>query len=124
MPRDARPLDAARAPASPAVVSSSPDGRDAGRHFPWWYGRPMADESILDRIEALVDEEHALLRREQDDAVDEAALADDRRRLERVSVELDRCWDLLRQRRARRDAGGDPDGASLRDAGTVGRYEQ
>jgi hypothetical protein len=84
----------------------------------------MADESIRDRIEALVDEEHALLRREQDDAVDEAALADDRRRLERVSVELDRCWDLLRQRRARRDAGGDPDGASLRDADTVERYRQ
>jgi hypothetical protein len=84
----------------------------------------MADESIRDRIEALVDEEHSLLRREQDDAVDEAALADDRRRLEQVSVELDRCWDLLRQRRARRDAGGDPDGASLRDADTVERYQQ
>jgi hypothetical protein len=84
----------------------------------------MPDESILGRIEALVDEEHALLRREQDDAVDEEALAADRRRLERVSVELDRCWDLLRQRRARRDAGGDPDGAQVRDADTVERYLQ
>ena len=84
----------------------------------------MADESILDRIEALVDEEHRLLRREQDDAVDEQALADDRRRLEHVSVELDRCWDLLRQRRARRDAGGDPEGAIVRDPGTVERYLQ
>jgi hypothetical protein len=84
----------------------------------------MADESILDRIEALVDEEHRLLRREQDDAVDEQALADDRRRLEHVSVELDRCWDLLRQRRARRDAGGDPEGATVRGPDTVERYLQ
>jgi hypothetical protein len=84
----------------------------------------MADEPILDRIEALVDEEHALVRREQDDAVDEAALAEDRRRLEQVSIELDRCWDLLRQRRARRDAGGDPESASVRDADTVEHYQQ
>jgi hypothetical protein len=84
----------------------------------------MADEPILDRIEALVDEEHALVRREQDDAVDEAALAEDRRRLEQVSIELDRCWDLLRQRRARRDAGRDPESASVRDADTVEHYQQ
>ena len=84
----------------------------------------MADEKILDRIEALVQEEHALLHREEDDAVDDAALAEDRRRLERVSVELDQCWDLLRQRRARRSAGEDPDGAQVRDAGTVEGYRQ
>ena len=84
----------------------------------------MADEKILDRIEALVQEEHALLHREEDDAADEDALAEDRRRLEQVSVELDQCWDLLRQRRARRSAGEDPDGAQVRDAGTVERYRQ
>jgi uncharacterized protein DUF2630 len=84
----------------------------------------MADEKILDRIEALVQEEHALLHREEDDASDEDALAEDRRRLEKVSVELDQCWDLLRQRRARRSAGEDPDGAQVRDAGTVERYRQ
>jgi hypothetical protein len=84
----------------------------------------MADESILDRIESLVDEEHRLLRREADDAVDEEALAEDRRRLDQVSVELDRCWDLLRQRRARRSAGLDPDGAAARDADTVEQYRQ
>jgi hypothetical protein len=84
----------------------------------------MPDERILGRIEALVDEEHELVRREQDDAVDEAALAEDRRRLEQVSVELDRCWDLLRQRRARRNAGGDPESASVRDADTVEHYQQ
>jgi hypothetical protein len=84
----------------------------------------MADESILNRIETLVDEEHALLRREEGDASDDAALADDRRRLDQVSVELDRCWDLLRQRRARRSVGEDPDGANVRDAGTVEDYRQ
>jgi hypothetical protein len=84
----------------------------------------MADENILDRIESLVKEEHDLLRREEDDAVDEDALADDRRRLEQVSVELDRCWDLLRQRRARRSAGQDPDDAQARDADTVEHYQQ
>ena len=84
----------------------------------------VIDESILDRIEALVQEEHALLAREQADAKRDRALEEDRRRLERVSVELDRCWDLLRQRRARRDAGQDPDEAQARDADTVERYWQ
>jgi hypothetical protein len=84
----------------------------------------MADEKILDRIEALVNEEHALLRREEGDSADDDALADDRRRLEQVSVELDRCWDLLRQRRARRSVGEDPEGARVRDADTVENYRQ
>jgi hypothetical protein len=84
----------------------------------------MSDESILNRIESLVDEEHTLLRREQDDASNEDALEGDRARLKQVSVELDRCWDLLRQRRARRDAGVDPDGAEVRDASTVENYRQ
>ena len=84
----------------------------------------MADESIQDRIEALVGEEHELLAREQTDAKDNEAMEEDRRRLERVSIELDRCWDLLRQRRARRDAGEDPNTARARDADTVERYLQ
>jgi hypothetical protein len=84
----------------------------------------MSDESILNRIESLVDEEHALLRRERDDASDEDALAADRGRLEQVSVELVRCWGLLRQRRAPRDAGQDPDGAAAREADTVEHYRQ
>jgi hypothetical protein len=74
------------------------------------------------RIEALVQEEHTLMNREQSD--EDEALAQDRDRLEAVSVELDRCWDLLRQRRARRDAGENPDGAQVRDAGTVENYWQ
>jgi hypothetical protein len=84
----------------------------------------MDDQPLISRIEALVDEEHALLGREESDAVRGEALDADRRRLAEVSVELDRCWDLLRQRRARRDAGQDPDEAHARDSDTVERYLQ
>jgi uncharacterized protein DUF2630 len=84
----------------------------------------MSDESILNHIEQLVAEEHTLTSREQADAQSADALEVDRQRLEEVSIELDRCWDLLRQRRARRDAGQDPDEAHVRDADTVERYWQ
>ena len=82
----------------------------------------MPDENIATRIEQLVSEEHKLRTREETDSTDGAALTEDRERLERVSVELDRCWDLLRQRRALRSAGGDPDDAEVRDAKTVENY--
>jgi hypothetical protein len=49
---------------------------------------------------------------------------DDRERLKKIEVELDQCWDLLRQRRARRAAGLDPDGATLRNEETVEKYLQ
>jgi uncharacterized protein DUF2630 len=76
------------------------------------------DRPIQEHIEALVAEEHRLL-----DAHGGGGLSsDEHARLEQVGVELDRLWDLLRQRRARRDAGLDPDGASERDAGTVEGY--
>lgn len=84
----------------------------------------MSDETISDRIERLVAEEHDLRSREEAERDDEAALAADRARLSEVAVELDRCWDLLRQRRARRSAGGDPDDAETRDATTVEGYQQ
>jgi len=84
----------------------------------------MSDESIAARIERLVDEEHELRNREQVDAADDDALETDRERLSSVEVELDRCWDLLRQRRALREAGADPDDAEARDAGTVEGYQQ
>jgi hypothetical protein len=79
----------------------------------------MTHETIADHIERLVAEEHELRHREQDDSADDAALAADRDRLQAVQVELDRCWDLLRRRRAVRESGGDPDAAEARDAGTV-----
>jgi hypothetical protein len=84
----------------------------------------MRDESIAGRIERLVAEEHDLRRREQADRDTDDALETDRERLHAVEVELDRCWDLLRQRRALRDAGADPDAAQVRDARTVERYLQ
>jgi hypothetical protein len=84
----------------------------------------MSDESIAARIERLVAEEHELRDREQADAPDPAALGEDKERLETVELELDRCWDLLRQRRALRDAGTDPEQAQVRDADTVERYLQ
>lgn len=84
----------------------------------------MSDESIAARIERLVSEEHELRDREQVDSPNPAALEEDKERLRTVEVELDRCWDLLRQRRALRDAGSDPGQAAARDAETVEHYEQ
>jgi hypothetical protein len=78
----------------------------------------MDDRSIHQHIEALVAEEDTLLQ------TDHGLADDEHERLRVVGVELDRYWDLLRQRRARREAGLDPDDASLRDAGTVEGYEQ
>jgi Protein of unknown function (DUF2630) len=84
----------------------------------------MSDESIAARIESLVSEEHQLRGREQSDSADPDLLEGDQERLRAVEIELDRCWDLLRQRRALREAGEDPDDAQARDASTVERYLQ
>jgi hypothetical protein len=84
----------------------------------------MSDESIAAHIEKLVAEEHELRHREETDSSDTDSLEVDRERLRSVEIELDRCWDLLRQRRALRDAGGNPDDADLRDADTVEHYRQ
>lgn len=94
------------------------------------------DAQILARIRELVDKEGELRdagsRSTADDASnqasDQAADRDAGRVAERVAEEqrievaLDRCWDLLRQRRARRAAGEDPSAAEARDAGTVESY--
>jgi hypothetical protein len=84
----------------------------------------MSDESIAGTIEKLVAEEHSLRQREEADQQAADALEADKARLRDVQVELDRCWDLLRQRRALRDAGDDPDQAHVRDADTVEGYQQ
>jgi hypothetical protein len=84
----------------------------------------MSDESIAARIERLVNEENQLRGREQADRSEPDALEAETERLRAVEVELDQCWDLLRQRRALRDAGADPNQAQARDAGTVERYQQ
>jgi hypothetical protein len=82
----------------------------------------MSDESIAARVERLVTEEHELRSREQRDTSE--ALEADAARLRAVEIELDVCWDLLRQRRALRDAGVSPDEAKARDPNTVERYRQ
>lgn len=77
---------------------------------------PMQDESVLDHITKLVEEEHQLVASGAPGPATQA-------RLKRVEEELDRCWDLLRQRRAKREFGGDPDSARVRETGTVEGYE-
>ena len=80
----------------------------------------MNDDQIHGRIEDLVTEEHSLWQREAEGAVNEA----DRQRLDALKVTLDQCWDLLRQRRAYREAGLDPNAAQARDADVVEHYQQ
>jgi Protein of unknown function (DUF2630) len=80
----------------------------------------MDDPQIHGTIEQLVAEEHELWEREAAGSATE----DDRRRLNDLKVSLDQCWDLLRQRRAFREAGGDPDAADVRRPEVVEGYEQ
>ncbi len=76
----------------------------------------MNDQDIHNHIEALVREEHALFDRA------EPMSADDRARLAAVNVQLDRLWDVLRQRRAREEFGQDPGFAKERPAAVVENY--
>ena len=76
----------------------------------------MEDQSILDRINALVAEEHELRA--------SGATSDQHQRLRALEEQLDQCWDLLRQRRAREEYGENPDEASVRSAGDVESYLQ
>ncbi len=78
----------------------------------------MDDKEIVVRVNALAAEEHELFEKESRGTADDA----DRQRLRELEGSLDQCWDLLRQRRARRSAGLDPDDASVRDVGTVEGY--
>ena len=80
----------------------------------------MDDHDLIERIDKLVAEEHGLRERSEGQALADA----DRDRLEKLEVALDQCWDLLRQRRALRHKGEDPDSAEVRDAGTVEGYRQ
>jgi Protein of unknown function (DUF2630) len=80
----------------------------------------MDDPQIHGAIEELVAEEHELWQRESAGQASEG----DRQRLDEIRISLDQCWDLLRQRRARREAGQDPDTAATRASEVVERYEQ
>ena len=76
---------------------------------------PQTDETILARIKKLVDEEHGLYGKSSLDDHGQV-------RLDALKVELDQCWDLLRQRRALRETGGDPHEAKVRPPGEVEGY--
>jgi hypothetical protein len=81
----------------------------------------MADDDVLANIQQLADEEHELYERHRAGT----PLSDDEhRRLNELQVRLDQCWDLLRQRRARREFGDDPTAARARDESTVEGYQQ
>jgi hypothetical protein len=84
----------------------------------------LSDEQAQARIEELEREEQALRADESAAAGNPGSerLAGDAERLREIRAELDQLWDYLRQRRALRDAGQDPDGAEMRDAGTVQHY--
>ncbi len=82
-------------------------------------GRKPTDSETLAYIRELVAEEKALRDQLQHREIDESEEHD---RLRRVEVELDQCWDLLRQRRALRDSGGDPRAAEVRPADEVEGY--
>ena len=75
----------------------------------------MTDEEILDRVHRLVEDEQEL--RRSGEPVDED-------RMRQLEETLDQCWDLLRQRRAKREFGEDPDDATVRDTRTVEGYQQ
>jgi hypothetical protein len=77
----------------------------------------MDENDILSRISSLVDEEHKL--REGSDHTDEQ-----RARMQQLEAHLDQCWDLLRQRRAKRQYDENPDDAQARPESTVESYLQ
>jgi hypothetical protein len=80
----------------------------------------MDDSQVMGRIDELVAEEQRLFEREGRGDLEPG----DHARLDEIKVSLDRCWDLLRQRRAKREFGLDPDDAEARSADTVEHYRQ
>jgi hypothetical protein len=81
----------------------------------------MDDDAVLSQINDLVAEEHRLM---ESSRAGEGLDAQEEARLKAVEVALDQCWDLLRQRRASRHAGRDPEDSHVRDATTVEGYQQ
>jgi hypothetical protein len=77
------------------------------------------DQDILAQVNKLVAEEQELRNKLQHHEIDES---EEHQRLRAVEVELDQCWDLLRQRRALRATGGDPRAARVRPPGEVEGY--
>jgi hypothetical protein len=77
------------------------------------------DNAALSRINELVAEEKALREQLQHGEISES---EENKRLRQLEIELDQCWDLLRQRRALRETGGDPRDAAMRPANEVEGY--
>jgi len=78
----------------------------------------MDDQQVLNRIDDLVKEEERLLHQHESEGLS----SEDEARMEELKVQLDKAWDYLRQRRALRQYGENPDDASMRDGGTVEGY--
>jgi len=78
------------------------------------------DQEVLEWIRKLMNEEHELLKKEEHEGAGEAK----RERRREIEECLDQCWDLLRQRRAKRRAGLDPDSAGVREVDMVEHYKQ
>ena len=77
----------------------------------------MKDREVLDKIKDLLEKEHSLYSKD-------GLSAGERKKVEKIQVDLDRYWDLLRQRRALKEYGNNPDKAGLRGSDTVENYEQ
>lgn len=77
------------------------------------------DQDILTQVNKLVAEEQELRAKLQNREIDES---EEHRRLKEVEVQLDQCWDLLRQRRAKRETGADPREAQVRPPDEVEGY--
>ena len=80
----------------------------------------MNDTEVLQNIQKLVQEEHELMQHAEGVGLDDEQSA----RMKQLEVSLDQCWDLLRQRRARREMGLNPEEAKVRDPEIVERYQQ
>lgn len=80
----------------------------------------MTDSELLHHITQLVDEEHELMQQSEGIGLDD----EKHKRMKELEVSLDQCWDLLRQRRARRHAGLSPDDVQIRDPEIVEHYQQ
>ena len=80
----------------------------------------MDDQELVNRINELAEQEHRL----EEAHIGRGLAPEEEERLRTIEVALDQCWDLLRQRRARRSAGQDPDEARQRPAPVVEGYKQ
>jgi Protein of unknown function (DUF2630) len=80
----------------------------------------VTDKDIIGNIDELITEEHQL----REKAVGSGLADTDQARMRQLEVQLDQCWDLLRQRRARREFGEDESAAETRPVSEVESYRQ